>query len=884
VLVGLFLVGTVPYIPAQAQIIDDFEFFDNNQSSFADGVFQRSALSADVLNFGDDVRGAVQLAPAGILNPWRPGLIPLPTPLFDFGFVALDKYLFAVAGSDPNSTTAGRSNKVYIAEVDQRIGQLKVDEANETAWRSVDIPAGPLNRNPNCSGEQISARTRAAVTSVEAPASRRNQGILGYIYIIGGNATSGCAADITTSLVQIATVSTTGTITSWSTLSSNDLPNAFNEAGEPSQFLGIEGAMATIVRASGVEPRTFLYVFGGISINPFNDLRPNRISRQAIYARIDPNTGALQHPTNSNAASPWALALPEGMPLEEGTNGLYSGVALTSRLTRTVTDTTTNPPSTAIVTSEVIYIAGGCTNEQARCSNNSIDRLNEAVYRAEVNPTTGQLTWDATPGDNGASGVPVALEARSGQAGLSYGNKLYLIGGSSTGDAGGAKNSIPTAFLTNAGKLERIDSSGDSFFVGPDEQVLTTGLPGDNGTRVGLGAAIVPALPPLDENSDPDLIVNAAWAFVAGGTRDNGLHSATIFVGRLGGADESQATIRLRDGWYYSNAIPIDIGGATARVIAVRWQADIDRTLNPDADMIFEFRKTITATGLCAEDSFSTTNPADRWRLVDGDPDSEFFSRTGTPGDPYNLIEMDKVFEDEQVNATCLQYRVQFLQNGGAAPQTASASPKLLNFSLKRVLAGSPDLRLKADDGFTISAPNGRFRDLRVTIANLKDTGLEDTWDVSAYLAITDPQAARGNFFVNLCVERAEPGAANFPTLDVPTPLPPRQPGEPAPTPPACSVAYAAVSNTIMTKGAEVTLTGWRSNETNEPIDLREIFREPGRYTVGVVIDYYNVIPEGPNGTLNNRGEDEQNPNGLQFNIDISGSPEFTISLPVIQN
>jgi hypothetical protein len=872
-IIGLLILSSLPFAPARAQFGGEFQFFDNKQGDFADGTFQRTAISADVVNFGEDVRGAVQLAPAGILNEWRPLTNDLPSAndsggLFDFGLVALGKYLFAVAGSDPTiSQGGGRSDKVYSAQVDQRQGVLVTDPGTGEVWRSFTIPAGPVNGISDCNGINISARTRAAVAAVEAPLDRQAQGVLGYIYIVGGSAFApGCGNDVTTSLVQIATVNISGEITNWSTLPANRVPNAFNTAGEASEFLGIEGAMATIVRTSASPAKTYLYVFGGISINPFA-INPNIITRQAIYTEIVLATGALRNPTNPSAANVWARASANGLPIPTGKFGLRNGTAVTARVTRQVTNNTTTPPSTTIVTREAIFVAGGCFNENAGCND-----LNQFVYRADVDPANGQLTWTTTPGVGNSE---VALEARSGQAGLAFGNKLYLIGGSSTGEPGGAKDSVPTAFLTDNAQIDRVTPDSATFFVGTDQQVLTSAT---DGGRIGLAATIVPALPPLNEDN-PDVTVGAAWAFAAGGRTPSGQASRLIFVGKLGGADEAQATVRLRDGWYYSDAIPIDISGATARVVAVRWQADIDRTSsgNPQADMRVEFRKTITATGLCSESAFSLTNPEDRWRLVDGDPDSAFFSRSGTPQNPYNLIEMDKVFGSEQVNATCLQYRVRFLQNGEnpTSIPNPGASPRLLNFSVKRVLAGSPDLKLK---DFGVTAVNGRVREVRVEITNLNDGGLQDTWDVSEYIALTNREAARGNFFVNLCVARADL-SADFPTLNVPTP----REAPSGPPPPSCSVAWASVNNTRMTKGAELILTQWYSNETNEPIDIRTVFSQPGKYTIGVVIDYYNVIPEGSNGEQNNRGETPALPQGQQIRVEVTGLPEFIVSLPMMR-
>lgn len=310
--------------------------------------------------------------------------------------------------------------------------------------------------------------------------------------------------------------------------------------------------------------------------------------------------------------------------------------------------------------------------------------------------------------------------------------------------------------------------------------------------------------------------------------------------------------------------------------------------MNTQADIRVEFRKAVTAVGTnCREsdfdDSTATTNP-ERWRALDGDADSAFFSKTNTAADQFNVVEMAELFQDEQIDATCLQFRAYLMQNGPnteTAPPDPSKTPRILSFSLEKVLTGSPDLKLEGvtegSEGFSVGTSNGSLRNIQISLKNLNSKGINDT------LAV-DEMTNDGSFFVNLCVAYA-PLNQPEPTLSLPPPT-----GNAAI--PACSKAYAEIPNRFMQPGTVLALGDlplWRPNpeSTNTPKRfLRELyptlFSEPGRYRVGIIIDFNNLIPEGTTGEVNNRAESQEFPDGKTILVTITEPPTFQLSLPIL--
>lgn len=852
-LVALVVAAAAPSRPSSAQTIPEIQYLDNSQGDFANGVFERTAIGPTVVSaLPEDEPGVVQLAPAGALTRWDVALPGLPQAISNAGLVALGDYLFVVAGE----LNTGRSDKVYRAKINRVTGRpVPFDSSSGLVWKDYTIKAEDAVLVPGCQGLPVSAaaRTRSGVAALETNAG----GGLGFIYVIGGIVNTECENDMTTPLVQIGVVNASGDITNW--IKAPYLPTPTTSGNNTTTPRGIADAMVAIARTSTNE--RFIYVFGGISLDPTDEFNNfDDIYKSVYYAKININTGGLINPLDGSTTQPWARAADiQFTDANSSKPGLRDGTAMAAQATKL--NTSSNPP--VVSTNEAIFIAGGCF-QVASCSD-----LNPDVLKATItNPNTGAITWDSTPSTDN---TPVSIAGRAGLGSTFYNGKMYLVGGSTNGTGSGSLFTVPTAFFDADLNAQKLD--GTDFFVGTNDQVLPDGQ-SDSGRRTDVAVAVMQALPPENENN---VDVHAAWVFVAGGVSDAASNPRrdSIFIGKIGGADEASGTIRTRDGWYYSSIEQVTIEGKLARVLSVRWSAEIDRSVNTQADIRVEFRKTVTADRQCEESDF-TNAESDRWRPVDGDPDSNFFSKsTTTAENAFNVIELQETFPTETFEATCLQFRAYFLQNGTNTqnPSPApSATPRLLSFSLEKVLAGAADIRLKdLDRSYTISG--GALRDLTISIENLNNGKLEETLDV---IEVTTP----GSFFIHLCVASA-PLDQPAPTLNLPQPAG----GVGAPD---CAVAYYEVQNHQMIRGAVLNLpmTGWRRPEApyNAIPSLRDLFVDKGRYRVGVVIDYRRHIPESPAGELNNRGEDEQNPNGRTILIEITEDPSFELLLPAIYN
>lgn len=842
-LIGLLccaLLGLIPTLPSRAAD-EDLQDVDDLQGQFADGVFQRTVLGTyKSTAIAADKAGIAQLAPVGVLSPW--GVGPnLKLPLGNTGLVALGDYLFTVTGEQRVDSASGKSDKAYRALVNRESGQpIPFDTGTGQIWEEFTIPPAVASAVSECVGETASARTRAGVVATESSRS----GTLGYIYVIGGVVDLNCEVDMTTPLVQIGTVNSSGAITGW--IKAPDLPTPSGPTGVATIPVGIADPMVAIVRTS--TNKRFLYVIGGYSTNRYETVNDvDQIYKAAFYTRIDPATGELRHPTTDSATDVWARAA--NIDMENDTKpGLRDGVAMATNASRI--DTSTNPPS--VVITDAIFIAGGC-HTPIGCDDN-----NDFVYRAIVNPDTGALTWSDRPSVGGSS--LVGISGRGGLGGIAYGSKLYLIAGSPNGTPAGALTSVPTAFFNDSLEVEQL-GLGSDYFVGLTEPVLPAG-------RTNVAVATLPARPPADE---ADQTLNAAWVYVAGGSDSTGLKDS-LYIGKLGGADEvnNSNPVRVRDGWYYSAPINITVSGRLARVLSVRWSAEIERGQNTLADIHVEFRKTVTADQLCDVEDFKDT-PSDRWREMDGDPSPDYRTKSNTTDEPFNIVQMETIFPGESVEATCFQYRARFLQNGpvtGSASPDPRGSPRLLRFSVERVLAASPDLILQE---LQVTTRNGRVVGSLIQIRNI---------DLRRGLEFTLPADfdGAGDFIVNLCVKRTPPGQ---------TPTPMEMPATPS-TPqnlPACSVAYVLINKAALQSGSVFTITQWKRNFTQADInDLRELFAEPGNYQVGVVIDYWDYVREGTEGEQNNRGEAEGFPNGQIIQFDVTAPPQYLSILPMIAN
>jgi hypothetical protein len=643
-----------------------------------------------------------------------------------------------------------------------------------------------------------------------------------------------------------------------------------------SRNLGVEGASVVTAhtRGSTGAEHYYLYVIGGKSryLDLVNGETKTRALASVFYSEINIADGSLKNPTNGSTTSVWArdanIDLVAAPVLDEG---LWDATA---------TATSVEVGGTL---KTGIFLAGGSFDDDTGTPNPT--ELNPYVYRADVNSDTGALTWAS--GTNTIGPAQVTLAARRGMAGVSYNNKLYMIGGRTADGATTGVDTVPTAFFDDNLDLIKIDAS--DFFIGTTDDVLNIGGPG---YRSSLGAAVVRAEPPVGAVVGT---LNSAWVYVMGGNDRAGAFQNTIFLGKIGG-DEAADTIRAPDGWYYSGVIKtsFEFGSGSnllnkqARVLAIHWAADIDRSANSNADVQIEFRKTITASGECPNDSVFGSGTDDRWRgPIDGlTGNSTLFSQAATSTSTlYNNVSMADIFGSEQLNASCIQYRAHLMQNatGGAIGDRAS-TPKLLSIYIEKVVVGNADINIPANGFSVTTTADKRISSFVMNVQNLSDKGLGETLSVQE-ARVANAATPDGSFYIFLCMARTDLTQAE-PSLALPDPS--NLPVGYETTCPAAALieAYEMQKGTVLDLRQSKNAAGgsrWYNNITNQPIDdIMSLFTTKGHYRVGLVIDPLNLVPEGTTGEANNRGDPTAFPSGQTIAFDVAADPVFILSLPVV--
>jgi len=841
-------------LPPVARALNDetgvLEIIDNSQADFASGVFQRTVVAASPSSpSSPDVVGAVELAPAGALNRsnWFIASARLPQPLSDAPVVSLGRYLFVIGGAtSPNPGEENRSSYIYRGVVNQETGSLETrdpDPPGNDAFTAFTIPA--VDPGPECD-IPLAGRSRAGAVAVPATTGSN----LGYIFVIGGSMyDQDCATyDFSTNIVQRATVDANGDIVAggWRAPDNWRFPtldingNIITNPDSP-DLRGIQNVQVVHVRTSN--GTDYIYAIGGLSIAPSQFLRED-IYPHVFYTKVDSN-GDLVHPTNASAATVWAR-------LADLPFAIHSGTAIAASTTRIEGGTP--------VQKDAIFLLGGCTDIEC-------NTLNTSVRRADVNPTNGTLTWtNQVARTSGGGTQPINIQGRQGVTGISFNNRLYYVTGSTatgTPGASGATATIPVAIYNDQFLLEDLTASGN-YFVGTNENSDYV-LPSPN-RRLNASVALVPAVPPSNGTTQ----ANAAWMYVIGGSNENNQPTDTIFVGGVGGANETTGTTRVSEGWYYSKPFPVLTSGETSRLLAIKWATDLNRpTQNPDADIRIQFRAVVTSGTTCRESDFdpstSSTNPS-RWRDLDNHPSPNLYSQDGE-----NVVRLINAFPDEEIQATCMQYRAQFIQDPGLSTFT----PRLRYFAVEKVVAAKPDILI---DTFDVQTNNGRFANIVLTLRNLRNNS------ITATRGVVEASGSGGGFFVDLCIaRRTNPGT---PALTaVPAPDPNAGPN----ATPACTTVMAQVPKHVMEPGAtySIALDQWIKSQDRGAVNWNEIFGEPGTYDIGIVVDYNTMAGEDAQGRSNNRGENVSPPNGIIRTITITAPPNplpssYEIFVPVI--
>ncbi len=837
------------WLPAPAGVLADepgiLQIIDNSQADFASGTFQRTVVSAaPATPTAPDLVGAIELAPVGVLNRsnWRFSSATLPQPLSDAPVVTLGRYLFVIGGAtspDLEQEKENRSSYIYRGVVNQTNGtfeQINASPPGNTYFSAFSMPEvdpGPICDLP------MAGRSRAGAVAVPATTGTN----LGYIFIVGGSMyDSDCDQyDFSTNIVQRATVDANGNIVGWSTPDKWRFPsldangNIITNTNSPG-IRGVHNLQLVYVRTSA--GNDFIYAIGGLSIAPEQLLQEEDIYPYVFYTKVDAN-GDLVHPTATSSATVWAR-------LADLPFGLHSGTAIAAYATRL--------EGGAPVQKEAIFLLGGCTDVD--CTT-----LNTAVLRADVNPVDGALTWTDAVAETNSGSQAINIQGRQGVTGLSFNNRLYYVTGStSTGSPGaaGATGTIPVAMYNDQFLLEDLTNSG-SYFVGTNEANDSV-LPQPH-KRLNASVALVPATPP--ENSATQ--IHAAWVYVVGGSNEENQPTDTIFVGGVGGANESSGTTRAPEGWYYSHPFSVLTDGETSRLLSIKWLADLNRpNSNPEADIRIQIRTAVTS-GTCRESDFdpspSPTNP-ERWRDLDADSESVLRSQHGK-----NSISLSDAFPNEEIQATCMQYRAQFIQD----PGNRAYSPKLYYFAVEKEVAVKPDVWIQT---FEVQTNNGSFTTIALTLRNLRRNDPAATRSVVA-------ASGGGSFFVDLCiVRRTNPSTPALTAMPAPDPYAPN-------AVPQCvngDIVTAQVAKNVMEVNATYTVprSAWK-DLSNQPANWSKIFGTPGTYDIGIVVDYNAFVGEDAEGRSNNRGENISSPNGIIRTITITApTAPPSVFVPVV--
>jgi hypothetical protein len=866
------LLAAFPQRPVGAQNRPEIQTLDNTQVQFANGAFQRVSLSSDRdPTIAGDLEGAVQLAPAGTLQPWERSAVGLPVrndlnddgTRSDAAVVSIGNRLIVIGGGNGQ----GRTNTVLYATVDQILGSIAPHGVPNTDgrfrdenWLNVNLPA--VQHIPGCDPESsISGASAAAIANGENS---------GFIYVVGGslNANGGsgqCGPDLTSSAVQVLAVTPAGITPVAGPAGFSRFPS--EDFGLVQPFRGAQNTGVAIVQLSS--DRAYLYVTGGLSAfyDDQNGFFASQPEQTAFYIQINPATGAF--------VGDWQAAAPIPLP-PDPTPGDFYGIFGHATISVSSAETTAAGP----VIRRGIAVAGGLTRDPVNGR-----ELNPFVYRATVNESSGDLIWDATPSIDDQQ-VPFVQE---GAAGIAYNNKLYLIGGAP------ATSTSPVQWVQTANFDDNLllrnfaDGGSPEYFVGRDSTVLPE-------ARSFSGATVIDALPPVD---NPVSDLGTAWAFVVGGNDATDTSTSSIFRGRIGGA-EAEANIRTNEGWYFSRVFSVAYqapgqAARDARILSIQWAADINRSVNTNADMVVQFRRTRIADPTCANESvFNSSDPTNAWITLPRNANG-FFSQ-----DDNNVVSLESLGA-ELFNATCFQYRVRFLQNGvngaddngvggvAAIGGDRSATPRLLRMAVERVPIGNPDIRAKQFEVITFTgAPEdsplrNKFAGLSVTLQNLV---VEDP--IATQNALVRGQggsSVEGSFYVHLCIANETKGEQlNLPTLPV---------ANPATLP--CAKAYYEVYTWQMTAGAELRLENragtngitpftqtWRNPQTDAEIrDLADLFREPGTYRIALLIDTIDSVNEGAAGEANNLVQNLNN--GQPLILTVEGPPVTLLRLPLMR-
>lgn len=598
----LLILGAVPTNPARAAVLP--QMIDNTLQDFTRGTFQRSSLSSirNTAASADDLTGAVQLVPVGILKDWFNSPFLLPEKLTDIGAVAIGAHIFVIGGTAQIGASLGPVSDVWSVTIDQSTGAPMGGDW----YDEINLPAVKTS-------DRYTATT--AGRAVPAVAAVQTGPDDGYIYVIGGNVRpSGAPDNISSYAVSIGTV-TGGHIASWSA-------DNVQIKIPPDLVLGQNGLQSASAFSFATGGQTYIYIVGGLQRFREGVGGAQRTveagSSQVFYAKVG-SGGQLLKPSTSAPGWDQMISAAIPVPTDIGDDvGVWDAAIVADHF-----DVGGGGPG-----GDVVYLMGG-QFRSSLASSNGAEVYNNGVFRALIN-SNGTLAWQT---DTPQLTMP---EARVGHAAVQFNGNIYVTGGRAVGGTPGQPQAaVLTSYVEDNLKLAQIGEN--SNFI---RNATALGLP-----RARHASVVVPATP---TDAEP----NAAYVYVIAGQGDTTLPpstddqgSDTMIYGKIGKSEDTHLTGFATSGWYYST--PYNTIWDGAQVQEVRWTTVMTTT---SMDIKMQYRIS-TASDCNSANAFTSS----AWQDLDGDSGTSFFSKNGA-----NAVGLAA-----GLVAHCFQYRTYLTSTGG---------------------------------------------------------------------------------------------------------------------------------------------------------------------------------------------------------------------------
>jgi hypothetical protein len=819
----LLILSALPARPTSAAVIP--LPLDNSLDDFTRGTFQRSSLSSLQANpAGNDLPGAAQLAPIGILKEWFKSPSVLPEKLTDVGAVAIGNHIFVVGGLVNSALT----EHVWSTAIDQSSG-----EPLAPGWRAE--PSLPALRTSDQRTGATAARAVAAVTAVQTNAATSS----GYIYVLGGSVKPPSSTQKISSYgVSIAKVTNGHIDTTYGTngwvisdaksgcaLCDTRLRIPPNQGGIPN---GVQSASAVSFTVGG---KTYIYLLGGLMRYYQGTAAVEAGTFLVFYAQVRASDGMLVKPS-SPATPGWdsltSIPQPTGVTLSIQA-GIWDASAVADHF-----------DVGGGVGGDVLYMMGGQLQSTVGNGSQVPDIYNSQVFRALIG-SDAKLTWTTAAGSNHWTGL--LPTARLGMGAVDFQGTLYLTGGRpiANGAPDDPQAAVLTSYVEDDLTLADLGTNGSNFII--NANVLggqTTPTP-----RTRHGSVVIPAT--------SSSASEAAYVYVIAGLGsskdtlpDDNDGSNTLIYGKIGKSENTTENGFTGSGWYYSS--PYDMKSTVALLQKVMWTTSITGTRPMDIQLQY---RTSTATNCGDSTAFngSAWQPPNSW--LDGSPDG-YYSKTGA-----NQLNEATVTTQP---SHCMQYRAKLINSSTGAKIT----PSLLNMIIQVTVPGYPDLKVQ-----TLQArkdASGSLTGLLVQIQN--QNTVEQTQPANLY------GGDHGSFFVDMFV--FPPGT---------TEKAPKLPLYLNPTNPP-SKACASVTKDQMGINVTLTISQWYNPDTDatcasDPKDILSLFPTGGHYVVYVAVDSDGCSSHGCVNEASTGGE-SNNLKRLEFDLPVSGPTKRTILLPLV--